>query len=36
MGYGDICQACGCVAPTKYVEFYQNIGALVMRYHKSV
>jgi hypothetical protein len=32
----EICQACGCVAPTKYVEFYQNIGALVMRFHKGV
>ncbi len=26
-----ICQACGVEAPTKYVAFYQNIGALVMR-----
>jgi hypothetical protein len=25
------CQACGRNAPTKYVEFYQNIGMLVMR-----
>ena len=31
-----LCQNCGREAPTKYVEFYQNIGALVMRFHKSV
>jgi hypothetical protein len=29
-----ICQSCGIEAPTKYVEFYQNIGALVVRFHK--
>jgi hypothetical protein len=27
-----ICQNCGVEAPTKYVEFYHNIGALVMRF----
>ena len=31
-----ICQSCGVAAPTKYVEFYQNIGALVMRFSSSV
>lgn len=31
-----MCQACGVEAPTKYVAFYQNIGALVMRFHKSM
>ena len=31
-----VCQNCGREAPTRYVEFYQNIGALVMRFHKSV
>jgi hypothetical protein len=31
-----ICQGCGVEAPTKYVAFYQNIGALVMRFTKSV
>jgi hypothetical protein len=31
-----ICQACGIEAPTKYVAFYQNIGALVVRFHKSI
>ena len=31
-----ICQHCGVEAPTKYVEFYQNIGALVLRFHKSI
>ena len=30
-----ICQSCGVEAPTKYVAFYQNIGALVMRFSKS-
>ena len=30
-----ICQACGVEASTKYVAFYQNIGALVMRFSKS-
>lgn len=30
------CQDCGVVAETKYVSFYQNIGALVMRFTKSV
>lgn len=32
MGY---CQRCGRSAPTKKVELYQNIGALVVRFHKS-
>lgn len=31
-----ICQSCGIEAPTKYVAFYQNIGALVVRFGKSV
>jgi hypothetical protein len=31
-----ICQCCGVEAPTKQVEFYQNIGALVIRFHQSV
>jgi hypothetical protein len=30
------CQACGRNAPTKYVEFYQNIGVLVVRSMRSV
>src|SRR5262249_52307306 len=30
-----ICQACGVEAPTKYVAFYQNIGALILRFSKS-
>lgn len=30
------CHVCGCRAPTKYVEFYQNIGAFVMRFSESV
>lgn len=31
-----ICQNCGIEAPTKYVAFYQNIGALVVRFSKSI
>lgn len=30
------CQACGARAETRYVEFHQNIGALIMRFSKSV
>jgi len=29
-----ICKCCGAEAPTKYIEFYQNIGALFIRHHK--
>lgn len=31
-----ICQLCGIAAETRYVAFYQNIGALIMRFHKSL
>jgi hypothetical protein len=31
-----ICQSCGIEAPTKYVAFYQNIGVVLMRFHKSI
>ncbi len=31
-----VCQLCGVEAETKYVEFYQNIGAFIMRFHKSL
>ncbi len=30
------CQSCGAEAPTKHVAFYQNIGALVMRFTRAV
>jgi hypothetical protein len=30
------CQVCGREAPTKYVEFYQGIGALIVRYQRSL
>lgn len=30
-----ICHLCGVEAPTKYVSFHQNIGALVMRFSKT-
>jgi hypothetical protein len=31
-----ICQACGVEAPTRRVGFYQNIGAVAVRFSKSV
>lgn len=31
-----LCQCCGIEAPTKQTAFYQNIGALVMRFSRSV
>jgi hypothetical protein len=31
-----VCEGCGIEAPTKYFAFYQNIGLLVIRFHKSV
>ncbi len=31
-----ICQSCGVEAPTRHVAFYQNIGALVMRFSSSI
>jgi hypothetical protein len=31
-----ICQLCGVQAATRHVVFYQNIGALIMRFHKSI
>ena len=30
------CQACRREAPTRYVEFYQNIGVLVIRFQRSI
>lgn len=30
------CQLCGSHAPTKHVTFYQNIGALVIRFHRKL
>jgi hypothetical protein len=30
------CQACGVRAETRYVEFYQNIGAIIIRFSKCV
>jgi hypothetical protein len=30
------CQACGARAATKYVALYQNIGALILRFSKSM
>jgi hypothetical protein len=36
MRKGHICQLCGVEAPTRYVAFYQNIGALVMHFHRNI
>jgi hypothetical protein len=33
---GRFCQTCGAPGPTARVEFHQNIGALVMRFHRSL
>lgn len=33
---GGICQMCGRAGPTKSVAFSQNIGVLVMRFHRTV
>ena len=33
---GIICQACGIEAPSRFVEFHQNIGALFMRFHRKI
>jgi hypothetical protein len=30
------CRACGQTKPTRHVSFYQNIGLLIMRMHKSI
>ncbi|HXZ87996.1 MAG TPA: hypothetical protein VEF07_05460 [Candidatus Binataceae bacterium] len=30
------CQNCGIEAPTKHVVFFQNIGALVVRFHRKI
>ncbi len=30
------CQLCGAQAPTKDVTLYQNVGALIMRFHKKL
>jgi hypothetical protein len=35
MRSGILCQGCGLEAPTKYAEFHQNIGALIVRFGKS-
>jgi hypothetical protein len=31
-----VCQNCGVEASTKHVAFYQNIGLLLMRFHRSI
>jgi hypothetical protein len=36
MAYGVICQCCGIEAPSRHVQFHQNIGALVIRFNKSI
>ncbi|HVS38842.1 MAG TPA: hypothetical protein VMS17_25015 [Gemmataceae bacterium] len=36
MSMSTHCQACGQEAPTKYVEFYQNIGAIFIRFQRGI
>ncbi len=36
MRNADRCQSCGAIAPTRYVDFKQNIGMLVARRHSTV
>jgi hypothetical protein len=31
-----VCEKCGLEAETRYVEFYQNVGLLVLRLHKDI
>jgi hypothetical protein len=31
-----VCQSCGTEAPTKYIEFYSNIGVLIVRFEQFV
>ena len=31
----DVCQSCGLSCDTKYVEFYENLGLVILRYHRS-
>lgn len=31
-----VCQLCGVECPTKHISFHQNIGALIMRFSKSI
>lgn len=32
----EYCQSCGLPVETKYVEFYENVGMIIMRQHRSV
>jgi hypothetical protein len=36
VAHGTTCVACHQHAPTQYVTIWQNIGALVMRFHKKI
>jgi hypothetical protein len=36
MAHGSVCIACHQAAPTQFVTLWQNIGVLVMRFHKKV
>lgn len=33
---GGVCEACGVVGPTKHVNIMYNVGALVVRFHKTM
>ena len=32
----EYCQSCGLPVETKYIEFYENVGMIIMRQHRSV
>ncbi len=32
----EYCESCGLTVQTKYVEFYENIGMIIMRRHRSI
>lgn len=34
--YTHQCESCGLPAETKYVQFYENVGAIFFRYHRSI
>ena len=31
-----VCQSCGTAGPTQYVEFKQNVGAILLRFHRTL
>jgi len=35
-GTPGVCQSCGTAGPTQYVEFKQNVGVIVLRFHRTL